>query len=72
MKTENLLEIKGIVNKYVYAILRAIITHVLFRFSRARNINSQFTTVFKHNLKLEHQFNFGWWSAEEWLDNHKV
>lgn len=59
-ETENLLEIKGIVNKYVYALLRAIITYVLFAFSRARNIKSQFSAVFKHKLKPEHWIKFGW------------
>lgn len=60
MKTEHFLEIKGLVNKYVYAELRAIITYVLFVFSRARNIKSQFSTVFKHKLKAEHRIKFGW------------
>lgn len=60
MKAENLLEIKGIVNKYVYAISRAIITYVLFTVSRARNTKSQFSTVFKHKLKAEHWIRFGW------------
>lgn len=59
MKTENLLEIKGIVNKYVYAVLRAIITYVLFAFSRARNTKSQFSTEFKYKLKVEHWIKFG-------------
>lgn len=40
METENLLEIKGIVNKYAYAVLGAKITYVLFAFSKARNIKS--------------------------------
>lgn len=40
MKTENLLEIKGIVNKYAYAVLRAIITYAPFAFSEARNLKS--------------------------------
>jgi len=60
MKTENLLEIEGIVNKYVYAVLRAIITSVLFTLSRARNMKSQFSTVFKHKLKADHRVKFGW------------
>lgn len=39
-KNWNLLEIKGIVNKYAYAVLGAIITYVLFAFSKAWNIKS--------------------------------
>lgn len=60
MKTANLLEIKGIVNKYAYAVLRAIITYVLFAFSKTRNIKSQFSTVFKNKFKAEQQIKFGW------------
>lgn len=40
METENLLEIKGIVNKQAYAVLRATISYVLFAFSKARNLKS--------------------------------
>lgn len=60
MKTENLLEIKGIVNKYICDVLRAIITCVPFAFSRARIMMFQFSTVFKGKLKAEHWINFGW------------
>lgn len=54
MKTQNLIEVKGIVNKYVYAVLRAIITYVLFVFSRARNIKYLST-----NLKQGPGLNLG-------------